>query len=349
MRKPNTTKSTEGFDAPSLLRPTRRKSIPLLEFMREDFPDEAPLLGKVITHGSTGMLSAQRGLGKSILALHVGYSVAGGKLLKPWGRGIGDVVVYLDGEMHSRTLQKRLRQISNRDSKPASRKMVEQNFHIIGRDAFDHVIGYIDNEDDQAFIESMLPDDCRLLIVDNLSAWTSSAREDGTAFAPIKRWLAHLRTKGIAVLLVHHTGKNGSSQRGTSIHEDLLDYSILLREDKSGKPKNGTSFLLEHTKLRELHPDIPKVCRYTFTTDLATDVMDHRYEDGESDTVSEDDAAIVELLKEGLSGKEIAEKLGVSTSAVSRVKKPLPDELRTEIEAAQAMHAAAKKSGKELS
>jgi hypothetical protein len=89
----------------------------------------------------------------------------------------------------------------------------------------------------------MLPDDCRLLIVDNLSAWTSSAREDGTAFAPIKRWLAHLRTKGVAVLLVHHTGKNGSSQRGTSIHEDLLDYSILLREDKSGKPKNGTSFV----------------------------------------------------------------------------------------------------------
>ena len=349
MRKPSTTKNTEGFDTPSLLRPKRRKSIPLLEFMREDFPDEDPLLGKVITHGSTGMLSAQRGLGKSLLALHVGYAVAGGKLLKPWGRGIGGVVVYLDGEMHSRTLQKRLRQISNRDSKPVTRKMVEQNFHIIGRDAFDHVIGYIDNEDDQAFIESMLPDDCRLLIVDNLSAWTSSAREDGTAFAPIKRWLAHLRTKGVAVLLVHHTGKNGSSQRGTSIHEDLLDYSILLREDKSGKPKNGTSFLLEHTKLRELHPDIPKVCRYTFTTDLATDVMDHRYEDGESDTVGEDDAAIVELLKEGLSGKEIAEQLGVSTSAVSRVKKPLPDELRAEIEAAQAMHAAAKKSGKEPS
>ena len=351
MRKPlpKLAKAAEAIGSPDLLRPKRRKSIPLLEFMRKDFPDEAPLLGQVITHGSTGMLSAQRGLGKSILALHIAYSVAGSKNLAPWGRGIGDVVVYLDGEMHSRTLQKRLRQIMNRDSKAESRKMVEQNFNIIGRDAFDHVIGYIDNEDDQAFIESMLPDDCRLLIVDNLSAWTSSAREDGTAFAPIKRWLAHLRTKGIAVLLVHHTGKNGSSQRGTSIHEDLLDYSILLREDKSGKPKNGTSFWLEHTKLRELHPDIPKMCRYTFTTDLATDVMDHRYEDGESDTLSEDDAAIVELLKEGLSGKEVAEKLDVSTSVVSRVKKPLPDDLRAEIEAAQAVRAAAKKSGKEPS
>ena len=129
----------------------------------------------------------------------------------------------------------------------------------------------------------------------------------------------------------------------------MLDYSILLREDKSGRPKNGTSFLLEHTKLRELHPDIPKVCRYTFATDLATDVMDHRYEDGESDTVSEDDAAIVELLKEGLSGKEVAEKLDVSSSVVSRVKTALSDELRAAIEAAQAIRAAAKKSGKEPS
>ena len=75
--------------------------------------------------------------------------------------------------------------------------------------------------------------------------------------------------------------------------------------------------------------------------------MDHRYEDGDSDTVGEDDAAIVELLKEGLSGKEVAEKLDVSSSVVSRVKTALSDELRAAIEAAQAIRAAAKKSGKE--
>lgn len=336
MRKSNITKSTEGFDSPSLLRPQRRKSIPLSEFMCEEFPDEEPLLGTVITHGSTGMLSAQRGLGKSLLALHIGYSVAGGKVLKPWGRGIGGLVVYLDGEMHSRTLQKRLRQISNRDSKLESRKMVEQNFHIIGRDAFDHVIGYIDNEDDQAFIESMLPDDCRLLIVDNLSAWTSSAREDGTAFAPIKRWLAHLRTKGIAVLLVHHTGKNGSSQRGTSIHEDLLDYSILLREDKAEKPKNGTSFLLEHTKLRELHEDMPKLCRYTFTTDLATDVMTHSYDPDPGVAFTEEEEHVIALLKEGWKGKEVAAEIpSFNASKVTRLKQRLPSDVQTAIEEAQ--------------
>ncbi len=346
MRKPhpNLTKVAQVAGVPDQLHPRRRKSIPMAEFMQWEFPDEEHLLGPVITNGSTGMLSAQRGLGKSLLGLHIAYAVAGGKTLKPWGRGSGGVVVYLDGEMKAKDFQDRLRQIFNRDPKPATKKRVVQNLHLIGRTAFKHDIGYIDNEEDQAFIESLLPEPCDLLIVDNLSAWKSSGSEDGTAFAPIKRWLAHLRTKGIAVLLIHHTGKNGSSQRGTSIHEDMLDYSILLREGKSSKPKNGTSFLLEHTKLRGLHPDLPKVCRYTFTTDKDADVMDHHYEDGEIEPINAVDAEILELLKEGKSGKEVAEALGINPSKVTRTKSDLHADVLTEIKAAQAERTAAKKA-----
>jgi Trp operon repressor/predicted ATP-dependent serine protease len=341
---PKLTHTTEAGDIPDMLRPMRRKSVSMSEFMQKDFPNEEPLLGAVITHGSTGMLSAQRGLGKSLLVLHIAYAVAGRKVLPPWGCGSGGVVVYLDGEMKARTLKERLRQIANRDSHASSQKRVEQNLEIINRDDFKHVIGYIDKEDDQAFIESMLPPDCRLLIVDNLSAWTSSAREDGTAFAPIKRWLTHLRTKGIAVLLIHHTGKNGSGQRGTSIHEDMLDYSILLTESKGRKPKNGTSFILKHTKVREFVPDLPEMCRYTFTTDPVTDVMEHHYEDDETQTASEQEKKVLELLKQGMSGKEIAESLDVSASVVSRVLTSLPDEMRAEIKAAQALRASSKKA-----
>lgn len=324
--------------------PRRRKSIPMAEFMAWEFSDEEQLLGSVITSGSTGMLSAQRGLGKSLLGLHIGYAIAAGKMLQPWGKGAGAIVIYLDGEMKAKEFHDRVEQILNRDPHPTSRERLLQNLHLIGRTAFEHDIGYIDTEEGQAIIESMLPDGCRLLIIDNLSAWKSSGSEDGNAFAPIKRWLVHLRTKGIAVLLIHHTGKSGSNQRGTSIHEDLLDYSILLREDKAGKPKNGTSFLLEHTKLRGLHPEIPQICRYTFTTDKTSKVMDHAYEDVEQETAREADTDIIELLKEGMSGKEVAENLGVSPSIVSRVNTSQPAELRAAIKTAQAARAAAKKA-----
>ena len=326
------------------LRPTRRKSIPMAEFMDWEFAADENLLGPIIASGSTGMIVAPRGLGKSLLVMHIAYAVAGGKRLHPWGSGSGSVVVYLDGEMKKKEFHDRLQQIMNRDTKHGSKALVAGNLHLIGRDAFEHVIGFIDNEEDQTFIESMLPESCRLLIVDNLSAWTSSAREDGTAFAPIKRWLSRLRTKGIAVLLVHHTGKTGSSQRGTSIHEDMLDYSILLRENKANKPKNGTSFLLEHTKLRGLHPDLPKVCRYTFTTDALTNVMDHHYEDVKGEHISEANAAIIELLKEGKSGKEVAQALGITASKVSRAKSEIDKELQAAIEAAQVVRAAKTKA-----
>ena len=337
MRKPQLKQTAKASGAEDVLRIKRNKSISMGEFMSWDFPDEEPLLGPVFTRASTGMLSAPRGLGKSLLVMNIAYSVAAGKTLQPWGTGARVVVAYLDGEMHSRTLQKRLRQIRNRDTKPKTQALALQNLHIIGRDAFEDVIGYIDNEEDQVYIESLLPEDCQFLIVDNLSAWTSSAREDGGAFAPIKRWLARLRTKGIGVLLVHHTGKTGVGQRGSSIHEDMLDYSILLSADKEGKPKNGTSFLLEHTKLRELQPDLPQTCRFTFTTDQATDVMHLAYEDCEN-AVSEIEAKIIELLQEGKSGKSIAEELGVRAYKVSRVKTAFVAQMRaheTQADAAQ--------------
>ena len=296
----------------------RRSSIPMGEFLSWDIPDEEPLLGTVMTRASTGLLSAPRGLGKSLLAMNIGYSVACGKRLLPWGVGAGVVVVYLDGEMHSRTFQKRLRQIRSRDTKDKTAAIAMQNLHIISRDSFGDVIGYIDIEQDQLRIEELLPENTALLIVDNLSAWTSSSREDGSAFAPIKRWLARLRAKGIAVLLVHHTGKSGSDQRGSSVHEDMLDYSILLSEEKgASKPRNGTSFLLKHTKLRELHPDLPQTCRFVLTT--KEDVMHLAYEDCEN-ALSEIDAKIAERLEKGMQGKAIAHELGIQTSKVSRVK-----------------------------
>ena len=324
--RPQLTKVAQASGTEDVLRNKRCKSIPMGEFLSWDIPEEEPLLGTVITRASTGLLSAPRGLGKSLLAMNIAYSVAGGKRLPPWGVGAGDVVVYLDGEMHSRTFQKRLRQIRNRDTNEKTAAIAMRNLHIISRDSFGEVIGYIDIELDQQRIEELFPQGTAFVVVDNLSAWSSSSREDGSSFAPIKRWMAEVRAKGIAVLLVHHTGKRGGDQRGSSVHEDMLDYSILMSEEKgAAKPKNGTSFTLEHTKLRELHPDLPQTCRFEFTTE--DDVMHLAYEDCEN-TLSKIDAEIAEALEKGTQGKVIAKNLGIQPSKVSRLKARLAARLQ---------------------
>ena len=60
---------------------------------------------------------------------------------------------------------------------------------------------------------------------------------------------------GIALILFHHTGKNGQ-QRGSSMHEDLLDYSILLSPLQSDANRQDTRFGIEHTKLRDHLPEL---------------------------------------------------------------------------------------------
>lgn len=293
------------------------RSMPLGDFLCLDLPRDTPLLGEVITRGSTGMLSAPRGLGKSLLSLTMGYAVAAGKSVRPWGKGIAAVVVYLDGEMHASTLQKRLRQLQRRDTDPATQELAKANLHIINRHLASDVIGYIDDEEGQHRIEALLPEGCALLIIDNLSAWTGNGREDASSFAPIKKWLGRLRAQGIAVLMVHHTGKRGGDQRGTSVHEDMLDYSILLSPDKRAKPRNGTCFQVQHTKLRELHPDLPELFRVAITTEDG--VMGYRYEEQETENLVRD-AEIAALLDKGLTGQEIAAMIEVSASTVSRAK-----------------------------
>jgi len=279
--------------------------------------DEPCILGEFISRGSTGMVAGPRGLGKTNFTLNFGYAIAAGKLLEPWGIGAGVPVVYLDGEMRRKTLKKRLKQIANRDPNEGTKARAQNNLHIISRAHVKGVIGYIDIEADQKLIEAQLPHDCALLIIDNLSAWTSSSREDAASYGPIKTWLTHLRARDIAVLLVHHASKQGV-QRGTSIREDLLDYSILLSKDRQPSPRNGTSFIVTHTKVRELLPDIPENCRVVITTE--NDVMHMRCEDEASSSAEDRDAEIAMHLAAGLKGKQIAELMDIHPSTVTRAK-----------------------------
>lgn len=154
------------------------------------------------------------------------YAIAAGKTITPWGTGCAFPVAYLDGEMRAAGLQERFRLIhaSNSDKDTA---IVEANLQIISRDHFREPIGFIDTEEGQRRIDQHISPKAKLIVVDNMSAWTNGGREDGGSWATIKGWLIKKRLSGVAVLLIHHTGKNGQ-QRGTSMHEDLLDYSVLL-------------------------------------------------------------------------------------------------------------------------
>jgi hypothetical protein len=292
----------------------RRGSVALGEFLALEFPPDRELLGKMILAKSIGMIAGARGGGKSWLAMLIAYAISGAKSLEPWGSGAGLPVLILDGEMRSASLKDRLAMIHAYNSDQESRISAAENLHIISRDCMGVEIGSIDTVEGQQQIDALIPPGIRLLIIDNLSAWTSGGREDGASWAVVKLWLIAKRLAGVAVLLIHHAGKNGQ-QRGSSAHEDLLDYSIALSQLPSSAHRQDTRFSVQHIKLRDNLPELKKTFEFSIWQQeeaLHFEVAPVGFQ------ISKYDTELLALHESGMSCREIGHKLGVDKSTISR-------------------------------
>ena len=295
--------------------------ITLLALMQMELEPPVWLLGNLICEKSIGMIAGPRGCGKSFLALLIAYAIAFSKPLKPWGLGAGAPVLYIDGEMRLSTIQERFRLIHAKNSTPDSMDDFGSLLRILSRDHSPMAIGAIDTPEGQSLIESQMLPGTKLAILDNYSGLSQNGSESSAAWASMKSWLIKLRQQGISVLILHHTGKNGQ-QRGSSAHEDLLDYSILL-SPVTGDPELGdTRFTIEHTKLREFVPDLRQKFVCSFWTEDEK-VLRHKIEPllPEIPALTQQ---IVQMRDEGLNQVEIAKKLGCHKSTVSRALKHLP-------------------------
>jgi putative DNA primase/helicase len=159
----------------------------------------------------------------------------------------------------------------------------------------------------------MIEPDTALVIIDNLSAWVRSGREnEAESWHPVADWSLSLRRRGIAVLMVHHAGKGGQ-QRGTSKREDLLDAVIGLSRPKDYDPRDGAVFIAEFTKGRNLTGgnDAESIeLRLEGSDEQAT----WTWRTVEASTFDR----VVALANEGLKQSEIADELKINKSNVSR-------------------------------
>ena len=275
-------------------------------FLTTPLPPRGYILEWIIPEKGLVMVHAPRGVGKTHVALGIAYACATGTQFLNWRAPTARRVLYLDGEMSASDLQERLKSISSDEEKGAA-----TNLRILNPDMSDRPMPDLSTEDGQKAVEPLLAG-ISLVVIDNLATLCRSGNENGgDSWLTIQSWLLDLRRRGISVLIVHHSAKNGG-QRGTSRREDILDTIIRLQRPTDYDAAEGARFEVHLTKARHLHGDVAKPFEASLTTVNGTaewvvgDIIDDKFEQA------------CTRFEQGLGVRKTAAEIKVSKSTVSR-------------------------------
>jgi putative DNA primase/helicase len=297
------------------------KLVTLQDFMQMDLPQREAILSPVMLQQSLGMIHAYRGIGKTYLAMCIGYAVASGGTTLGWNAPKPRGVLYLDGEMPAPALQERFAAIiaaSDKELK-APLRIMTPDLQPMGDAPFN--LAFPEDQDALEFL--LLSQGIELIIVDNLATLARVPKSnDSESWQPVQTWALKQRAAGRSVLFVHHSGKSGL-QRGTSAKEDVLDYVIGLRRPPDYEPRQGCRFELHYEKCRGLSGEDADPIEAMMTIDqrgrtvwAVKPLEDSLFEQ------------VIDLHKEGLSLTEIGQEVGRHKSNVSRMVRRAKDEGR---------------------
>jgi RecA-family ATPase len=287
---------------------TELKSIPLSEFLSLELPSRSYIIDPLLPKGGLMEIYAAAGIGKTTFALSLGLSAAIGQSFMKWGVHKPWNVLYIDGEMADSDMQNRLEaatQSFNVSSKEIS------NFRLLSRDQCGGVLPDIGTVEGQNRLqpETEVAD---LIFLDNLSCLMFSGKEnDADAWSVVQRWLLTLRAQEKSIVMLHHSGKNGSS-RGTSRRHDALDTVIKLDRPSAYNQSDGAKFAVQFEKTRHF-----------FGPEAEPIGLEYCVEGGiacwnEFEITNEKEVEVVKLTTEGMNQVEIASHLGISQGEVSK-------------------------------
>lgn len=290
------------------------RCVDVAEFLSLELPERERLLAPVLPKQGLVMLHAARGIGKTFLGLSMAYAVAsGGGVFGRWQAPAPAPVLYLDGEMPARTLQRRIASIvAGNEAEPPQPDFLRFLTPDLQPGPMPNVATAVGQCAIEPFLEGV-----SLVVVDNLATLARHGRSnDEESWIPVQGWLLELRRRGLSVLLIHHQGKGGD-QRGTSAKEDVLDSIIRLDRPRDYRAELGAVFEVRLTKARGIFGDDAKPFEaqlvdigkgLTWTT---------------RDLEDADIERLRRLLADGYSIRDASEEMGKSKSAIARLKKKL--------------------------
>lgn len=317
-------KDLEEPDVPPPVKPPFREALHACavggaEFLAMDIPERPRLVGDWFREGDLGFIFAPRGVGKTWFAHLLVACLTAGRDLDQWTVSSEARVCLLDGEMPPGDVQERLKLL----------EVNGENLVILSHqflfDQAERSFQIGDAEQRAALLEFCVARQIQVLVIDNLSSVSNISENDNDEWPAIGDWLLDFRRKGIAVIVVHHAGRNGQ-MRGGSRREDPAFWIIRLDDSRERTDTDaGARFVTTFVKNRNA-PQWP----------MPTDW--HLAEDAEGklriETEAADNAALVlQAIRDALDTcSDIAEFLGVSKGTVSKAAKRLESNGQIRIE-----------------
>ena len=286
-------------------------------FTQIDLPERKMIMGPWLAEGSLILLAAPPGVGKSLLSMEIAAACSGGRdaMNGQWPVENPVHVLYVDGEMRWEDLKDRSKSFGLKKSLLLSKALYDH------RNAYPP-LNIADDDGIRKPLTSIISNqNIKLVILDNLYSLADMDYSFERAWSPINQWLISLRNHGVAVIIVHHTGKKGD-QLGTSSRKFNIDISFMLEkrylfDDHSG---NCAFTIIVDKERRPVHHVKNKIFGLSAGKWIIQDL-----DEGETKKAEKSNKRVAGMLVEGVRNKDIAERCNCSPANISQIKGRLRD------------------------
>lgn len=289
--------------------------IPSQDFINIEMPKLKSYLYPVIGEQQIILLPGYRGVGKTFFALSLADAITREKDFGPWKAIESVPSLYLDGEMAMQDTKQRLLLLNPSDERESPLYLYSDALASRCGVPRANLLNEIWRNEIKRILLKL---NIKLFIIDNIASLAPGIDENKKdAWDVVNQWLIELRFAGVTTLLLHHTGKDGKDQRGTSAREDNVDLSILLKRPPDYSPENGADFIVSFSKSRVPFEALKLMQDYRFT--LTQDDGGHAIWTFGS-VKAERKKEVKRMLDEGHSYDEIVATLGITKGYISRIK-----------------------------
>ena len=302
--------------------PVRPRSIEIRDFLATRLKPRSWIIRNLIQEKDIAMIYAKRGVGKTYAAQAVAWAVITGGSWLRFEVERPTEVLYIDGEMPREDLQERFAAIAR-----GSERDPVTSLRLLSEDLDDLPIPSLATPDGQSVVETELAayPEIGLIVIDAVSTLCHDPHaneSDAKSWDAMQSWLLSLRRRGIASLILHHSGKGGD-QRGTSKREDVMTQVLRLERPLDYRPEEGARFEIHFVKARGVLGDAARPLEVQLTSD-ADGNLGWTFQDLEGSKKRR----AAEMFDDGLKASDVQEELNVSRATAYRWQKEWRQESR---------------------